>query len=183
MPVADSDKSGLAADGTIEICRALSGGTLTSLENKEMGTERPLVSVDDIGGNKKAAVGFEPTNNGFANRRLRPLGYAAMMSPSTSDSIASAIVYPSKMCNASEFVGGEGKNLLFWRRDSGVKCAHEKTVLRVSARTVRYRTEVCWSNDQRTVIPAWVLRRSCHPFRVESHHRSLYGELECSLGL
>jgi hypothetical protein len=22
-------------------------------------------------------VGFEPTNNGFANRRLRPLGYAA----------------------------------------------------------------------------------------------------------
>ena len=26
---------------------------------------------------KKAAVGFEPTNNGFANRRLRPLGYAA----------------------------------------------------------------------------------------------------------
>ena len=31
-------------------------------------------------GNKKkeeAAVGFEPTNNGFANRRLGPLGYAA----------------------------------------------------------------------------------------------------------
>ncbi len=26
---------------------------------------------------EKAAVGFEPTNNGFANRRLRPLGYAA----------------------------------------------------------------------------------------------------------
>jgi integrase/recombinase XerC len=25
----------------------------------------------------KAAVGFEPTDNGFANRRLRPLGYAA----------------------------------------------------------------------------------------------------------
>ena len=25
----------------------------------------------------KAAVGVEPTNNGFANRRLRPLGYAA----------------------------------------------------------------------------------------------------------
>jgi hypothetical protein len=28
-------------------------------------------------GKEKAAVGFEPTNNGFANRRLRPLGYAA----------------------------------------------------------------------------------------------------------
>ena len=26
---------------------------------------------------EKAAVGFEPTDNGFANRRLRPLGYAA----------------------------------------------------------------------------------------------------------
>ena len=26
---------------------------------------------------KKAAAGFEPANNGFANRRLRPLGYAA----------------------------------------------------------------------------------------------------------
>ena len=26
----------------------------------------------------EAAVGFEPTNNGFANRRLRPLGYAAI---------------------------------------------------------------------------------------------------------
>jgi hypothetical protein len=29
------------------------------------------------GENRKAAVGVEPTNNGFANRRLRPLGYAA----------------------------------------------------------------------------------------------------------
>ena len=28
---------------------------------------------------KEAAAGFEPTNNGFANRRLRPLGYAALM--------------------------------------------------------------------------------------------------------
>ncbi len=26
---------------------------------------------------KEAAPGFEPGNNGFANRRLRPLGYAA----------------------------------------------------------------------------------------------------------
>ena len=26
---------------------------------------------------EKAAVGFEPTNNGFANRRLSPLGHAA----------------------------------------------------------------------------------------------------------
>ena len=26
---------------------------------------------------KQAAIGFEPMNNGFANRRLRPLGYAA----------------------------------------------------------------------------------------------------------
>ncbi len=26
---------------------------------------------------EQAAVGFEPTHNGFANRRLGPLGYAA----------------------------------------------------------------------------------------------------------
>ena len=26
----------------------------------------------------EAEVGFEPTNNGFANRRLRPLGYSAL---------------------------------------------------------------------------------------------------------
>jgi hypothetical protein len=61
----------------------------------------PLVSLrschpDDLGellpqtpsgsnprGNKKqqAAVGFEPTDNGFANRRLCPLGYAAGLKP------------------------------------------------------------------------------------------------------
>lgn len=28
---------------------------------------------------KQAAVGFEPTYNGFANRPLRPLGYAARL--------------------------------------------------------------------------------------------------------
>ena len=27
--------------------------------------------------NEKAAMGFEPMNNGFANRRLSPLGHAA----------------------------------------------------------------------------------------------------------
>ena len=31
----------------------------------------------NTGRSEQAAVGFEPTNNGFANRRLRPLGYAA----------------------------------------------------------------------------------------------------------
>ena len=35
---------------------------------------------------KQAAVGFEPTDNGFANRRLRPLGYAAI-SPTGIDKI------------------------------------------------------------------------------------------------
>ena len=38
----------------------------------------PIVSVAAFAcAERKAAVGFEPTNNGFANRRLRPLGYAA----------------------------------------------------------------------------------------------------------
>ena len=44
---------------------------------------RPFARLDSTDGckekgeKKEAAVGFEPTNNGFANRRLRPLGYAA----------------------------------------------------------------------------------------------------------
>jgi hypothetical protein len=29
------------------------------------------------GGERQAALGFEPRNIGFANQRLRPLGYAA----------------------------------------------------------------------------------------------------------
>jgi hypothetical protein len=33
---------------------------------------------------EQAAVGVEPTNNGFANRRLRPLGYAASYKPAFS---------------------------------------------------------------------------------------------------
>jgi hypothetical protein len=40
-----------------------------------------LVSSHTRGGKEQAAVGFEPTNNGFANRRLRPLGYAAENKP------------------------------------------------------------------------------------------------------
>ncbi len=38
---------------------------------------RPLVSPDVSDVTPKAAVGFEPTNNGFAIRPLEPLGYAA----------------------------------------------------------------------------------------------------------
>ena len=33
-------------------------------------------------GERQAAAGFEPAYNGFANRRLRPLGYAADRSES-----------------------------------------------------------------------------------------------------
>ena len=35
----------------------------------------------EIYGGNKARVGFEPTNNGFANRRLGPLGYRAVLGP------------------------------------------------------------------------------------------------------
>ena len=35
------------------------------------------LTLVDTGEKEKAAPGFEPGNNGFANRRLRPLGYAA----------------------------------------------------------------------------------------------------------
>jgi hypothetical protein len=37
----------------------------------------PLAQIPQIP--QQAAVGVEPTNNGFANRRLRPLGYAAKL--------------------------------------------------------------------------------------------------------
>jgi hypothetical protein len=50
---------------------------------------------------QQAAAGFEPANNGFANRRLRPLGYAAsfrlFMSLQSIDSFCnkiSHITYP-----------------------------------------------------------------------------------------
>jgi hypothetical protein len=33
----------------------------------------------DQGGRLEVAAGFEPANNGFANRPLRPLGYATLM--------------------------------------------------------------------------------------------------------
>ena len=37
-----------------------------------------MFQVSRGGETKQAAPGFEPGNNGFANRRLRPLGYAAI---------------------------------------------------------------------------------------------------------
>ena len=48
-----------------------------SLSKKELGTNWQGLSEGCKDKKEKAAVGFEPTDNGFANRRLRPLGYAA----------------------------------------------------------------------------------------------------------
>ena len=42
---------------------------------------------------KQAAAGFEPANNGFANRRLRPLGYAARLK------LAVSLYLISPFCN------------------------------------------------------------------------------------
>ena len=39
------------------------------------------------------AAGFEPANNGFANRPLRPLGYATLRASSLQ-----AAVFPAKFC-------------------------------------------------------------------------------------
>jgi len=52
-------------------CKPLHGGTLS--------TESTSLSRIDTPEKTKAAAGFEPANNGFANRRLRPLGYAAVL--------------------------------------------------------------------------------------------------------
>ena len=40
-------------------------------------SSKTAILAENLGEKGKAAVGFEPTDNGFANRRLRPLGYAA----------------------------------------------------------------------------------------------------------
>ena len=46
------------------------------MANSAYGAKSP--ETGDIGPNSmEAATGFEPVDNGFANRRLRPLGYAA----------------------------------------------------------------------------------------------------------
>jgi len=44
---------------------------------KNLSTSRHNVSIQDSPKQQQAAGGFEPPNNGFANRRLRPLGHAA----------------------------------------------------------------------------------------------------------
>jgi integrase len=76
-PSADSDKNSLAADGTVTGNRVQGEAIQNSQEIKELCTDIPQLSADDRGEKGKAAAGFEPANNGFANRRLRPLGYAA----------------------------------------------------------------------------------------------------------
>jgi len=52
-----------------EDSKSLSGGLLG---NKQVQLSSPVIAQK-----QQAAAGFEPANNGFANRRLRPLGYAA----------------------------------------------------------------------------------------------------------
>ena len=50
------------------------------MSGERLGSEQAQFSSAVIGQNKQAAAGFEPANNGFANRRLGPLGYAATQS-------------------------------------------------------------------------------------------------------
>ena len=62
-----------------------------------------LVATDDKARRIQAAPGFEPGNNGFANRRLRPLGYAAMRRRMGSGD--NAVVYRRGARPAREFNG------------------------------------------------------------------------------
>ena len=73
----DSDRSRVSPCGSLEQGHDENSGSQKSLGNERLGTEWAPLALDDMGRNRQAAVGFEPTNNGFANRRLRPLGYAA----------------------------------------------------------------------------------------------------------
>ena len=45
--------------------------------HREQTLENKAKTAFSAGKKHKAAVGFEPTDNGFAIRRLGPLGYAA----------------------------------------------------------------------------------------------------------
>jgi len=54
-----------------------SGEDSKSLSDRALGSKRNQISPPVIRQKQQAAAGFEPANNGFANRRLRPLGYAA----------------------------------------------------------------------------------------------------------
>jgi len=75
------DKNRLSANGNkssdnrefTESPKPLPHGTLGNESNQ----------MSPVGNEKKeeAATGFEPVNNGFANRRLGPLGYAALFQP------------------------------------------------------------------------------------------------------
>ena len=48
-----------------------------SLTDRLLNSKQVQISLSVTGQKLQAAAGFEPANNGFANRRLRPLGYAA----------------------------------------------------------------------------------------------------------
>ena len=48
-----------------------------SLSGELLGNKQVQISSAVMREKQKAAGGFEPPNNGFANRRLRPLGHAA----------------------------------------------------------------------------------------------------------
>ena len=52
-------------------------GKSKPLKTVALGNKSNQLSVPGIGEKGQAAGGFEPPNNGFANRRLRPLGHAA----------------------------------------------------------------------------------------------------------
>ena len=51
--------------------------SLLNVENPAYCTKNGVFNTVMGDKKEKATVGFEPTNIGFANRRLRPLGYVA----------------------------------------------------------------------------------------------------------
>ena len=76
-PSAYSDNDESSSVGTDDDEEQKSAGNGKSLDAIPLGSESKQLSAHVTDKNKKAAGGFEPPNNGFANRRLRPLGYAA----------------------------------------------------------------------------------------------------------
>ena len=71
----DNDQS--ATIDSKRVSKEALGDNGKSLKTKTLGNKSDSLSPHDTSQKQQAAGGFEPPNNGFANRRLRPLGYAA----------------------------------------------------------------------------------------------------------
>ena len=73
------DSASMSANGTRAEGNRKSDEDSKSLSGGLLGSKEVQLALPVRGQKKQAAMGFEPMNNGFANRRLSPLGHAAVI--------------------------------------------------------------------------------------------------------